>query len=51
MDEYIIVTPEVILEMVTIREATKRAGLSYGCIRKLAFAGKTVDNVQLVAQN
>ncbi len=42
MDEYIIDTPEVIPEMVSIREAAKRTGLSYDSIRKMMLSGKIV---------
>lgn len=33
---------EVIPEMVTIREAARRTGLSYDCIRKMCLSGKIV---------
>ncbi len=42
MDEIVLDTPEIIPEMVTIREASKRTGLSYDCIRKMALSGKIV---------
>lgn len=42
MDEYIIDTPKIIPEMVTIKEASRRTGLTYSCIHKMALDGKIV---------